>query len=255
MESQKKIMKNQKQNKPNTNSIVIPTIWNNDTYSIFQKSLFTKKEEQFLAFNQKLIFSSYEMIGIRTPILKNIVKEIKKTDYISFLNVMQFQYYEEILLEGFLIAHIDDKDVFLSYFKKFLTHIDNWAVCDMGIASMKIFSYYQKEFFPFVKKLLKSKEEFIVRAGIVILMNYYLEEEWLDKIFSLLNSIITDQYYVQMAIAWLLSISYIKFKKKTLIYLKENSLDTFTHNKAIQKIRESTVVSKEEKEQILMLKK
>ena len=75
MESQKKIMKNQKQNKTKTNSIVIPTIWNNDTYSIFQKSLFTKKEEQFLAFNQKLIFSSYEMIGIRTPILKNIMKK------------------------------------------------------------------------------------------------------------------------------------------------------------------------------------
>lgn len=230
-------------------------LWNKDSYQIFLQNLLSKKDISFLQFNQKIITTSYEMIGVRTPILKKIAKNISKTNIPSFLDMLEVKYYEEALIEAFLISYIMDISIFIPYFKKFLIHIDNWAVCDMGIASMKIFSKHQEELFPFVKTLLNDKREYILRAGIVILMNYYLEEKWLEEIFTLIDNIKIRKYYVQMAIAWLLSISYIKFKIPTQKYLKKDKLDSFTHNKAIQKIRESTRVTKEEKDFVLTLKK
>lgn len=195
------------------------------------------------------------MIGIKTPILRNIALKIFKNNYEDFLNNIGNTYYEEVLLEGLVIANIKDLKTSSKYFDVFIDKIDNWAICDMVISSMKIIKKNKEYYLKKVKIYLKSNNEFIVRVGVIILLDYYLDNAYLEEVFSLINNIKCDKYYVKMAVAWLLSISLIKYKEETLAYLKISKIDTFTYNKALQKARESKRVNKIDKELFESLKK
>lgn len=231
-------------------------IWNNQNYSEFIEYLYTKKDsDKFIEFSKKLIFTNSKMIGIKVPVLRNIAKEISKTDIYSFLNTVKSNTYEEIILEGLVISYIKDYDTFKKYFSKFIKKIDNWSTCDICISSMKIIIKHKDEFFKDIKKYLKSKDEFIVRVGVILLLDFYIEDTYIDEIFALIDDINREEYYINMAIAWLISVCFVKQKEKTINYLKNNNLNAFTHNKAIQKIRESRRVTKEEKNVVANLKK
>ena len=141
------------------------------------------------------------------------------------------------------------------YIEYFIPSIKNWAICDVFCAGLKITKKYPKEMWNFINKYLKSNEEFEIRFGIVMLLDYYIKEEYMDKIFDITDSIKHQGYYVKMAVAWLLSICYIKYPDKTLEYLKHTNIDDFTYNKALQKIIESYRVTEENKEIIRKMKR
>ena len=232
----------------------LPDIWNNQTYKEFVNNLRKLKDEKYLEFNKRTINTNYEMIGIRVPLLRKIATNIKKTSIKNFLEVAVPKTYEEIFIYGIIISYIKDYKTFLKYFNSYLKLIDNWAISDMVVSSFKIISKNKSDFENKITKLLKSKNEYEVRVGIISLMYYYIEEEKLPDIFKYLNEITYEGYYVHMAIAWIISEIYVDYKNETLAYLKNNNLNKKTINKAIQKIRESNRVSKEEKDYILKYK-
>lgn len=225
----------------------VPREWNQEVYQKFQQELKLLEDETYKEFNFKLIFTDYEKIGIRLPILRSIAKKIMKGDYICFLEQVEDTYYEEVMLEGLVIASIKDIDQTLYYFNRYLKKIDNWALCDSVVASMKIVKDYKNIFYKQIKKYIKSKEEYTMRVGFVLLLNYYIEDFYIDKIFKLCDSVKVDLYYVNMAISWLISECFIDYKEETIEFLRCNNLNKFTQNKAISKIKDSYRVSASDK--------
>ena len=212
-------------------------------------------EESYKKFNSKIIFTNYEMLGIRLPKLRVLSKEIFKTDYKEFLKISNITYYDEAMLYLLVIALIKDIDELMLYFPKALDLIDNWALCDSFCGSLKIVINNKEYFLKVIDKLLKSDKTYNVRVGLVLLLNYYVSEEYLDLIFKYLDDINSDEYYINMAEAWLLCEIFIKYQSYGLKYLENNKLNSFTINKTISKIRDSYRVSKEIKDKILIYKK
>lgn len=226
-----------------------------NNYEEFIDYLFHLKDEKYLEFNSKIVNTPSFMIGVRTPLLKQLVKSIDKEKLLPFLELLKGTYYEEVLIEGFIISRINDKEVFDFYFHNFVEKIDCWATCDMGIGSMKQLKKDEK-YFNLAKKYIKSNKEFVARTGYIIMMDYFLDGNHIDEILTILSSSKESKYYyVNMAKAWLISVCYVKFKDKTLNFLLHSKLDTFTYNKAIQKIIESNRVSKIDKEYLKTLKR
>lgn len=217
--------------------------------------LFELQDLKYKEFHSRLCPNNDNIIGIRIPILRKLAKELYKEDK-NILTKIDDKYYEEVMLQGLIIAlstESVDKKLFL--IKKFIPKIDNWAVCDIFCSSIKIKKNEKEEYYNFIKKYCNSKKEFELRFLLIMLLDHYLEEDYLDDIYSIIKSIKSDKYYVNMAIAWLLSISYIKYPKYTLSNLDSLSLDKWTYNKTLQKIIESRRVSSEERDILRKLKK
>ena len=187
------------------------------------------------------------MIGIKIPLLRKMAKEIAKGDIQSFLTILENKYYEEIMLKGFVIAYITDLSLLKEEIREFIFLIDNWAICDSFGNSLKIINQNKKEFFKFIKPLLKSKEEYIVRFSIVLLIYYYVEEKYLKEIFNICLNNNNNKYYVNMALAWLLCECFIKYPDETKEFLKNNKINDFVLKKTISKINDSYQVKKENK--------
>ena len=227
---------------------MIPNKWNKESYNEFIKYLISIKDEKYKEFHSSLVLNSkYEMIGIRLPAMRKIAKEIAKTDINEFLENAQNRYYEEVMIQGLVISQIKDEEVFNKYFEKHVNKIDNWALCDTFCNSIKIIKKYEDKYFNEAMKMCLSKEEFISRTGLVMILSNFVSEKNLETIFDTLNKIQSDKFYVNMAEAWLLCELYIKYPKQTIPFIKQNSFNKFTHNKAISKIHDSYRVSKEDK--------
>ena len=217
----------------------------------FEKYLMTFQDLKYRDFHSSLVLNSkYKMIGIRTPIMKDIAKEIAKSNMYEFLDAVENNYYEEVMIEGLVISHIKDEKEFYTYFKKHIPKIDNWALCDSFTSSIKIVRKFKDKYFREAVKLSLNKKEFYSRVGLVMILNHFIEKENLNIIFDTLNKIESDKFYINMAEAWLLCDVYIKYPKETKEFLKSNNLNKFTQNKAISKIHDSYRVSKEEKEML-----
>lgn len=226
--------------------------WNKQTYQKFIKYLKTISEKDYQKFHQKLLKNEkIKVLGIRTPKLKEIARQISKTDYLKFIKYNTHTYYEENIIHGLLLGFIKDDNI-LNLTDDFIPYIDNWATCDVTCANLKIF---KKLNINQTKKYLQSSNPWEIRFGLVILLDHYIEKENLSYIFITCNTVKNDHYYVKMAIAWLLSICYIKYPEITLKYLKNGDLDNFTYNNTISKICESLRVSKETKEKLKKLKR
>lgn len=233
----------------------LPTIWTKETYQDYINYLISIKEDKYKEFHSKLCFTKYKILGIRLPIIRKIAKQISKTKYEDFLKLTKTKYYEEIMIEGLVISNIKDEKIFDKYFNKYITKIDNWGICDSLCNSLDIVSKNPSKYFNICKELSLSKEEFISRVGLIIILNYFIKEEYLSDIFNILDSITSDKYYINMAQAWLICELYIYYPQATEEYLKHNKLNNFTHNKSISKIRESYRISKEKKEYLNTLKR
>jgi len=229
--------------------------WNKFTYREYINYLETLMEDKYREFNSKIVTSKYPMLGIRIPILRRIAKDIFKGDYATFLSFNSFTYFEEMMLKGFVIAKFKDVDEFINYFLPYVYEIDNWAVCDSFCNSLKIVNSNKEYFLGIVHKLVKDKQEYVIRVGLIILLNYYVEEEYLEEIFKIIDESESKFYYVNMARAWLLCEVFTKYSKETLGYLESNKLDKFTINKSISKIRDSYRVRKDLKDHVLKYKK
>ena len=219
--------------------------WNKEDYNNFIKYLFEIRDTKYRDFHSGLGVNN--VIGIRTPILREIARDIVKGNYIEFLSLVGNNYYEEITLYGFIVCNIKDFNTSVLYFDKYKNMINNWASCDLFCSGYKIVKKNKDYFWKYINNNISSDNLWIRRLCFVLILDYYIENKYLDDIFKLCDSSNTLDYYVEMAVAWLISICYIKYSDKTLEYIKNNKLNDFTHNKAISKIRDSYRVSNEEK--------
>lgn len=221
-----------------------------------RKKLFELQDLKYKEFHSGLCPNVDKIIGVRVPQLKQIAKEIAKKDYKEFLENAQDEYYEELVLQGLVIGYSKTTiEETFKYLKSFVPKINSWAVCDTTCSNLKITKKHMREMWEFLEKYINSDREYEIRFALVMYLNYYLTEEYIDEILEKIDKITNKEYYVQMAIAWLVSFAYIKQKEKTEKYLYKNNLDKFTLNKSIQKICESYRVSDEDKAKLRKIKK
>lgn len=222
--------------------------WNKATYQEFIEYLYSLQDLKYRDFQASLGIEKNYMIGIKTPILKNIAKEIAKGDYNTFISLNTHQTYEEIAIHGFIICYIkEDFDTIKDKLQEYIEYIDNWALCDLICCNLHIWSSNTKNGLKFIRKALKSKNTWIKRVAIVLLLNYYINDEYINMILDIFKDYNTEEYYVLMASAWLLSFCYIKYPDKVKGLLLSKKLNQNLQNKTIQKIRESNRITKEEK--------
>ena len=217
-------------------------MWNDDKYNDFLKELYSYQDIKYRDFSKSLMPSKeeYKLIGVRIPILKQLARNISKTDYNSFININSHETYEEILIHGLIIGYINsDIDNVISLSKKYIPYVSNWSLCDSYVANLHILRKYPRKCFSLVKWCLNHKKQYYKRVGYVLILNYLINDEYIDTILEYCDNNICNDYYVKMAVAWLVAECYIKCPDKTLVFLKNNKLDKWTHNKAIQKIKES----------------
>ena len=229
-------------------------MWDKKKYKTYINELFLQKDEQFAEFTKRIVNSEYELIGLRTPVMQKEAKNLSK-DYSEYLDVAEFNTYEETMLYGLVVANIKDYKEYLKYIKKYIPKIDSWALVDSFIAKSKVIEKNLEENFKYIEKLTKSKKEFESRVGYIMLLDYYITDEYLEKIFKIINENTNTTYYNEMAIAWLVSEMLVKYYDKTVEFLKTSTLDKFTFNKGIQKARESYRITKEQKEFLKSMKK
>ena len=224
--------------------------------NIVREKLFEKQDLKYRKFHSTLCQNVDEIIGVRVPELRKMAKEIAVQDYAQFLQTCEDKYYEELVLQGLVIgyAKISIQETF-EYLKKFVPKINSWAVCDTTCSNLKITKKNMKEMWEFLEQYINSQNEYEIRFALVMYLNYYMTDEYIDEILQKVDKITNKEYYVQMAIAWLISFAYIKQKDKTEKYLQKNNLDKFTQNKSIQKICESFRVEEKDKEKLRKLKK
>lgn len=221
-----------------------------------RERIFELADGKYKEFHSSLCPNTNNIVGVRVPILRNLAKEIAKGDFKTYLENAKDEYYEEVMLQGMVIglAKMNFEET-CKYIIDFIPKIDNWAVCDITVSGLKITKKYKKEMWEFLKPYLKSKKEFELRFAIVMLLDFYITEEYIDKVLEILNNIKHEGYYVKMAVAWAISIAFIKFPEKTIELLKQNNLDDFTYNKALQKIIESYRVDEKTKQEIRRMKR
>ena len=215
-------------------------------------------DEKYREFHKGLCPGTENILGIRVPVLRDYAKKLAKEYEIKeLLKNIDNEYYEEIMLQGMLIGLEKDNDMqdILKDIEEFVPKIDNWAVCDVFCAGLKITKKHKKEMWDFLQAYVTSGKEFEIRFGVVMILDYYITEEYLKKDFSIFDHIKSNQYYVQMAVAWAISICLIKFYDKTIEYLKNAKIDKFTYNKALQKAIESYRISDEQKAELRKMKK
>ena len=201
--------------------------WNKSDYQKFVDYLFSFEDLEYKNFNSKLVLKN-NLIGIRVPILKKIAKELAKGNYKEFISIMNHNYHEEVLIHGLILGYIKDP---MNYFDDYIKYMDDWQSCDTTISNMKYFKDNQD--INYIKKYLYH------RVGYVILLTYYIKDEYIDELYNIVDNYNSDNYYVKMAVAWLLSYLIIYDKNRAVKYLKKSKLDDFTYNKGIQKAIES----------------
>lgn len=234
--------------------------WNAETYRSFTELLQSLSDEAYGKFNSKIIpnlgFSYY----VRMPQLRNIAKAVEKNkDMESFYNFISAgSSYEEKLLQGILIGKMKFKSFsdMMSTIDYYIKKINNWALCDSFVSNIKkLVKENKEEFLSVIPKYISSSEPWSARFALVTLNNYYTEEAYLALIFDSIRSLENNDYYVNMAVAWLISTCYLINREKTKIFIKSGQMDDWCINKSIQKIVESLRVSLEEKEDIKKLRK
>lgn len=222
-----------------------------------RKKLEELSDEKYRKFHTSLCPKSNEILGVRVPILRNFAKEIIKEGNIEkYLENALDNSYEEILLQGMVLGlWKTDIENFAKYLEKFIPKINSWAVCDVSVAGFKITKKNMKYMWNFLQKYLKSNKEFELRFAIVMLLDFYITDEYINKVLQILNNVKSDEYYVKMAVAWTLQVAFVKFPNETMKLLKNNKIDDWTHNKALQKIIESYRVDENTKNEIRKMKR
>ena len=219
-------------------------------------ALFALQDTDYKAFHEKLIptVPPETVIGIRTPVLRRFAAEYAKTpDAADFLASLPHDYYEENNLHAFLIEKIGDYAKTLAALESFLPYIDNWATCDA--LAPKVFAKHTDELLPHIRSWIASIKTYTVRYGLGALMRYYIDGHFKPEYLLLAASVRSEEYYVNMMIAWFFATALTKQYDAALPILLEHRLDVWTHNKAIQKARESFRVSDEQKMFLKTLKR
>ncbi len=224
-----------------------------------RKKIIELSDEKYKKFHSSLCPNTDNIIGVRVPVLRKFAKELlKEINWQEYLEKAWDEYYEEVMLQGMIIGLASkNKNIneIIKYIDNFVPKIDNWAVCDTFCAGLKITDKNLEYMWKYIQKYIKSEKEFELRFAIVMMLDYYINEEYIDEVIKILDNIKNKEYYVQMAIAWTISVAFVKFEDRTMKYLNNNSLDDFTYNKSIQKIIESYRVNEKTKEKLKKMKR
>lgn len=216
---------------------------------------------KYKEFNQKLCpDSNYTFFGIRIPVLRDFAKKLLKEDEVlcrNFILNKNVIYFEEVMLQGLLIGYlkcdIKEKEKLIS---QYISRVDSWALTDSFVPTLKIKNKDLEEYWGYILKYINSDKEFEVRFSVVSMLDYYITDEYVEKVISILDNIKHDGYYVKMAVAWTLAEIGIKYNEKALKYFKgNNNLDKFTFNKALQKMIESYRIDNKQKDDLRAMKR
>lgn len=219
------------------------------------KELEALKEDEYARFQAKLIptIDSSIIMGIRVPKLRKLAKSfIKDQACTDFLDGLPHRYYDENMLHGILISEIRDYDTCIDRLESFLPYVDNWAVCD--IISPKVFKKHKVELLGKIRLWIKSDHTYVCRFGLGMLMSHFLDEDFKTDYLDMVASVRSEEYYVNMMIAWFFATALAKQWDASLPYIESRSLDDWTYKKAIQKARESLRITKDKKEYLKGLK-
>lgn len=218
--------------------------------------IFELADEEYRKFQSKLCPGTENIVGVRLPLLRNLAKEIARGDWRGYLDNAASDYFEEVMLQGMVIGYADaETEELLVHVRAFVPKIDNWAVCDSFCTGLKFTKSNMDKVWEHLQPYLSSEEEYEIRFGVVMLLNFYVESEYVDRLLMLLDGIKHEGYYVKMAVAWAVSVCYVKFPEITAAFLKDNELDDFTFNKSLQKITESLRVDMETKALVRSMKR
>lgn len=212
-------------------------------------------DSKYRDFQIKLIpgKTSDQMIGVRTPDLRSYAKELSKRDDISdFLNNLPHEFFDENQLHAFVISLMKDYDKCMCEVERFLPYVDNWATCDQ--MSPKIFKKNKEKLLEKIRDWIASDKTYTIRFGIKMLMEHFLDDDFDLQYPDMVASVRSEEYYVNMMIAWYFATALAKQYDSILPYIEEKRLDTWTHNKAIQKSIESYRITDDQKSYLRSLK-
>lgn len=213
-----------------------------------KEELFALQDISYADFQAKLTpnIARDLFIGVRVPEARNLAKRIAKEPEVSnFLKDLPHKYYDENILHGLIVSEMKDYNDCIVAVDEFLPYVDNWAVCD--IMSPKIFKKNKTALLEKIKEWSASGKAYTCRFGIELLMSYFLDDDFKPEYLEIPVSVNSDEYYVQMMIAWFFATALTKQWDVTIKYIENHRLDAQTHNKAIQKARESNRVTKDQK--------
>ncbi len=226
-----------------------------DTNESTVRALFGLADPEYRDFHARLMptVEKQRIIGVRTPELRKYAKALSKTpEGTEFICSLPHYYYEENNLHAFIIEGIKDYDECIMQIDRFLPYVDNWATCDM--LSPKVFSKHKEQLIEQIKVWLRSDKTYTVRFGIKTLMNLYLDGAFKPDYLALVCEVRSEEYYIKMAAAWFFATALAKQYPHAVKIIESRSLDELTHNKAIQKARESRRLTPEQKEYLKSLK-
>ena len=212
-----------------------------------RKELLTMGDKKLVDFASGIIPGAGEMIGIRVPVLREYAKRIAKEQGEAALTGEDI-YYEEKMLRGMIIGYMKtDTQNRIKLIEEYIPLIDNWALCDSFCPTLKFTKKNSSLMWDFIQPYLYSDKEFYIRFGIVMLLDYYINEEYIDRTLEAVQKVDTSTYYASMGAAWTLAECYLKYPGKTLPVIKSQVMDKATQNRTIQKLRDSSRVSREDK--------
>lgn len=227
----------------------------NDIEKRVQVRLFEMQDLGYRDFHAKLMptVPKEKIIGVRVPLIRKLAAELGKTkEGREFLRILPHKYYEEDNVHAFLIEQIKDFNECISALDEFLLYVDNWATCDM--MTPKVFKKNTDKLLPAIYKWLQSDRTYTVRFAIGMLMKFYLDENFDEKYLQTVADVKSEEYYVNMMIAWYFATALAKQWEKTVPYIENGVLDKWIHNKTIQKAVESYRITKEQKLYLKTLK-
>lgn len=226
-------------------------------------------EPDYAKFSGSLLGKETVMLGVRLPKIRELAKKVAKTEGREYLEktlpagneqgqaAEKVQYMEELMLYGMVIGCMREKlEELFPYIERYVARIDNWSLCDSFCAGLKQTKKQPGLMWDFLQPYLQSDREFDLRFGVVMLMDFYVTPEYIEKLLRIFDSIHHEGYYVKMAVAWALSVCLVKQWDKSFAYMSspENHLDVFTYSKTVQKCRESFRLTMEQKESLAALR-
>jgi 3-methyladenine DNA glycosylase AlkD len=214
------------------------------------------QDEKYGQFQRKLLptLDPTKIIGVRTPVLRKMAKQFKKNERCAaFLSELPHTYFEENLLHGIIISENMDFQSCIQQLERFLPYVDNWAVCDQ--TAPKVFKKHKEELLSYIQKWLASEHVYTVRFAIGMLMRHFLEDDFKQEYLDMVTRIKSNEYYINMEIAWYMATALAKQWETAIPYLEAKIMDQWVHNRTIQKARESYRITEEQKEYLKTLKK
>ena len=216
--------------------------------------LMEHQDMKYREFQSKLIpgIDPRTVIGVRTPLLRKMAKELEKSDREQFFSELPHTYFEENQLHGFILSELKSFEECVEKLEKFLPYVDNWATCDQ--TSPKVFKKHKEELLPYIQRWLESKYTYTVRFGIGMLMRHFLDEDFKQEYVQMVTAVHSEEYYINMEIAWYMATALAKQWESVIPYVEKRMLDPWTQNKTISKAVDSYRITKEQKEYLRTLR-